>query len=175
MFHQGRRNGQASRFHGRPRGYRPRRRQLVVQMRAAAQRDFKSSGDGRAIVELYDRPPLIDFSRDILSEQESRTRALPVPPCGWSDLGTPERVAHALGRAPRREWQSEWPGALGQLNLAAQLERLQRGTVKERSFTCASGDAPSNESGIRNLAHVPRFGREMQRQRCYRDQILEDA
>ena len=40
----------------------------------------------------------LDFSRDVLEGQESRLRVLTVPACGWSDLGTPRRVADTLSR-----------------------------------------------------------------------------
>lgn len=42
-----------------------------------------------------------DLSRDIVPGQESALRAVRVPSCGWSDLGTPKRVAEAVYGAPR--------------------------------------------------------------------------
>jgi mannose-1-phosphate guanylyltransferase len=39
-----------------------------------------------------------DFSRDVLESQRDYLRVLLVPSCGWSDLGTPQRVARWLGR-----------------------------------------------------------------------------
>jgi mannose-1-phosphate guanylyltransferase len=41
----------------------------------------------------------VDFSRDIVPGQESRLRVLRVPPCGWSDLGTPQSVFSVLNRS----------------------------------------------------------------------------
>lgn len=56
------------------------------------------------LVELYERAPALDFSRDILQCFPTLLRVLTVPPCGWSDLGTPHRVTEALSRfPPRRE------------------------------------------------------------------------
>jgi mannose-1-phosphate guanylyltransferase len=49
-----------------------------------------------ALADLYDELPDLDFSKDILQGQEQQLRVLAVPECGWSDLGTPERVAAAL-------------------------------------------------------------------------------
>lgn len=47
-----------------------------------------------------------DFSRDVLAGLEPRLSVLATPPCGWTDLGTPERVAQCLEResvaSPRR-------------------------------------------------------------------------
>jgi mannose-1-phosphate guanylyltransferase len=51
--------------------------------------------------DLYDDLPEIDFSRHVISGFESRLRLLAVPVCGWSDLGTPERVARTLTGLPR--------------------------------------------------------------------------
>jgi mannose-1-phosphate guanylyltransferase len=53
-----------------------------------------------AIVDMYDRLPQIDFSRDILQRQPQALRVLEVPDCGWSDLGTPSRLAATLQRLP---------------------------------------------------------------------------
>jgi hypothetical protein len=49
-----------------------------------------------SLADLYEELPDLDFSRAILQGQEGYLRALAVPECGWSDLGTPERVAAAL-------------------------------------------------------------------------------
>ncbi|MCG6948113.1 MAG: NTP transferase domain-containing protein [Acidobacteria bacterium] len=43
--------------------------------------------------ELYEEIPAADFSRSILQKCDDRVHVLAVPPCGWTDLGTPERVA----------------------------------------------------------------------------------
>ncbi|MGH3672304.1 MAG: hypothetical protein ACRDSH_16995, partial [Pseudonocardiaceae bacterium] len=51
---------------------------------------------------LYQRLPIIDFSRDIVPRQESCLRVVRVPSCGWSDLGTPKRVGEAVRAAPAR-------------------------------------------------------------------------
>jgi hypothetical protein len=54
-----------------------------------------------AVIDLYRSLPNIDFSREILQNTASVLRLLPVKPCGWSDLGTPQRVAKVLRRLPR--------------------------------------------------------------------------
>ncbi len=41
---------------------------------------------------LYDTLQTNDFSRDLLTAAIDSLDVLPVRPCGWSDLGTPERV-----------------------------------------------------------------------------------
>lgn len=52
----------------------------------------------RAMRELFARLAPRDFSRHLLAGAEDRLAVLPVPPCGWTDLGTPERLAQVLRR-----------------------------------------------------------------------------
>jgi mannose-1-phosphate guanylyltransferase len=54
-----------------------------------------------ALDRLYAELPEIDFSRGVVEGTAAPLRVLPVPYCGWSDLGTPKRVADALGRLDR--------------------------------------------------------------------------
>ncbi|MFI4889820.1 MAG: BON domain-containing protein [Steroidobacterales bacterium] len=69
--------------------------------------------DGHAAAgDVYPDLPVIDFSREILEGSESILRVLPVGACGWTDLGTPQRVVDALRHMPR---SSEPCGTLPQL------------------------------------------------------------
>jgi mannose-1-phosphate guanylyltransferase len=76
--------------------------------------------DFRRLAVAYERLQSIDFSRDILARQTSVLRVLPVPQCGWTDLGTPARLAEILRTPPR---PSSLPGpratAFAYLTLAA--------------------------------------------------------
>jgi mannose-1-phosphate guanylyltransferase len=45
---------------------------------------------------LYATLEASDFSRDLLQGERERLRLEIVPPCGWTDLGTPARVAACL-------------------------------------------------------------------------------
>ena len=56
---------------------------------------FRSARD---LAALYAVIPDLDFSRAVLERVPERLALLPVPPCGWTDLGTPERVAACLRR-----------------------------------------------------------------------------
>ncbi len=47
---------------------------------------------------LYAMLPARDFSRDVLEKMAAHLWVLPVPLCGWSDLGTPHRIATVLAR-----------------------------------------------------------------------------
>lgn len=50
---------------------------------------------------LYRVLPCLDFSRDLLEAAAPELSVLPVPYCGWTDLGTPERVEQCLARSTR--------------------------------------------------------------------------
>ncbi len=53
--------------------------------------------------ELYARIPTADFSRDVLERSIHGVSVLPVPECGWSDLGTPARIHMFLSERARSE------------------------------------------------------------------------
>lgn len=46
----------------------------------------------RPLEELFKMATAADFSRDVLTPSPDVLRVMPAPPCGWTDLGTPERV-----------------------------------------------------------------------------------
>jgi len=84
------------------------------------------SGREQRLFELYEGLPARDFSTHILPGHEPRLRVLPVPECGWSDLGTPRRVAEVLRQLEDDRSPLVRPG-IGQaryLSLAAQHERV---------------------------------------------------
>lgn len=61
-------------------------------------RDFLSArAEAAELIRLYRRLPVSDFSRDVLTRIPGRLRVLRVPPCGWTDLGTPERLQRWTG------------------------------------------------------------------------------
>jgi mannose-1-phosphate guanylyltransferase len=56
------------------------------------------SSDTSALERCYSRMPEVDFGRDVLATHPRTLRVLPVPPCGWTDLGTPARIERWLDR-----------------------------------------------------------------------------
>jgi mannose-1-phosphate guanylyltransferase len=66
----------------------------------AFQRLAHTPDDGPAARRLYEGLPFMDLSRDVLQRATRFLSVVRVPPCGWSDLGTPERLQQYLGRAP---------------------------------------------------------------------------
>jgi mannose-1-phosphate guanylyltransferase len=97
---------------------------IVGAMEAAIAHDRAHPNAG-TFTALYERLPSIDFSRDIVAGQEDALRVLAVPPCGWSDLGTPQRVEEALRRGPQSAPRIPPRGGGAWLSLAAQHHRLQ--------------------------------------------------
>lgn len=104
--------------------YERRFPEVLTAMDLAIEREH--AGDLRAMTELYERLPAIDFSRHVLQGQEEFLRVVQVPSCGWSDLGTPHRVAAAL-RGPRPVPRTIAPhiSPAAILDLSTQHSRLQ--------------------------------------------------
>jgi mannose-1-phosphate guanylyltransferase len=72
--------------------------EIVEDMANALARDGRRVGGPFALAELYDRLPVVDFSRDVVQAAESELRVSTVPACGWTDLGTPGRVGKTVQR-----------------------------------------------------------------------------
>ena len=49
---------------------------------------------------LYQAFPICDFSRDILEREAERLAVVPTRPCGWTDIGTPDRLSRLLKQHP---------------------------------------------------------------------------
>jgi mannose-1-phosphate guanylyltransferase len=79
--------------------YRHEHSDTLERMRAIVSADTAARHQ-RALTALYQNLPAVDFSRHVLESHAARLRVLPVPQCGWSDLGTPQRVAETLLRLP---------------------------------------------------------------------------
>jgi mannose-1-phosphate guanylyltransferase len=58
------------------------------------------------LTSLHERVDSQDFSRDVLERCIGRLRLLRVPSCGWTDMGTPERVARVRARVTPAETAS---------------------------------------------------------------------
>lgn len=78
-----------------------RRRPSLLHALALAPRRSDGSLDPVALARLYASIPSSDFSRELLQGSEDRLRLVTVPACGWSDLGTPARLAACVALSPR--------------------------------------------------------------------------
>lgn len=103
----------------------PRFKSLIAQMRSTARRALQEPASSWAeIVEMYSQLPDLDFSRDLLQRQESSLRVMCVPPCGWSDLGTPRRVGETLRRLRPSDYAAALACRSDCINLAIEHARL---------------------------------------------------
>jgi mannose-1-phosphate guanylyltransferase len=81
--------------------FMPRYAPMVMEMQVAlakGQTAGSPTGSWPALLNLYDRLPELDFSRDLLEGRADDLCVMRVPPCGWSDLGTPRRVGEIVQR-----------------------------------------------------------------------------
>jgi mannose-1-phosphate guanylyltransferase len=53
---------------------------------------------------LYEVLPTCDLSRDVLESVANRLAVAPAGPCGWIDIGTPDRLSRVLGGHSTRAW-----------------------------------------------------------------------
>jgi mannose-1-phosphate guanylyltransferase len=99
---------------------------IVKAMQAALERDQATPTDPVAIADLYKQLADLDFSKQVLEQAAARLRVVPVPSCGWSDLGTPTRLAETLRRLPqnRAAPDAAQDSINGLLNLSQQHARL---------------------------------------------------
>jgi mannose-1-phosphate guanylyltransferase len=98
---------------------------IVRAMRAAVERDHCARMDPVATIDLYKQLPDVDFSKHLLEGAEANLRVVAVPRCGWSDLGTPARLAETLRRlAPNRDAADCVQGPSAFLDLSQQYARL---------------------------------------------------
>ena len=106
----------------------PRFASIVMEMQIIVGNalQHKTASGWPAIVDMYMRLPDLDFSRDLLEGRESTLRVLPVPSCGWSDLGTPHRVGETVRRLPGERRAAPRADLSGYINLAAQHAHFER-------------------------------------------------
>ncbi|HEY8537871.1 MAG TPA: sugar phosphate nucleotidyltransferase [Steroidobacteraceae bacterium] len=94
---------------------------LVREMKHIVSKQNDAQAQNQEIAKLYEQLPQVDFSREVLQRSPGALKVLTVPPCGWSDLGTPRRVAETVHRygAARRASIPEKPSMAAFLDLAA--------------------------------------------------------
>jgi mannose-1-phosphate guanylyltransferase len=89
-------------------------------VRELVESDRRGALDPLFAIASFGRLPDLDFSHDVVAGQESCLRVKRVPRCGWSDLGTPRRVAETLRRLER----TDHPRAMTE-SFAACFDRAQ--------------------------------------------------
>lgn len=106
----------------------PRFAPIVMEMQVIVGNalQHKTASGWPAIVDMYTRLPNLDFSRDLLEGREASLSVLAVPPCGWSDLGTPHRVGETLRKLPGERLSTSRADLPGYINLAARHAHFER-------------------------------------------------
>ncbi len=106
--------------------YEARYPALMGEMSKVAELDLHDAFHSMLAADLYQHLPELDFSRHIVEGQENNFRVVPVSARGWSDLGTPQRVADTLRRIPGDSIGPRNAMAGNAfLNLSAQHARMQ--------------------------------------------------
>ncbi|HKS56499.1 MAG TPA: sugar phosphate nucleotidyltransferase [Steroidobacteraceae bacterium] len=128
----------------------------IVQMFEAVGIDDEAS-----LRELYRELPEIDFSRDVAAGQEGALAVMAVPRCGWSDLGTPHRLAQTLARWPTQCWRNATTRssrADGWINLAERLAQVHPTCCTRRESSprqAQSSDEVRHEASVvRNVGRA---------------------
>lgn len=102
---------------------------IVEALQLAVRKDLKANSKSSHTRRLYQDLPSVDFSRDILQGLESLIKVLRVPHCGWSDLGTPERIGLTLKRTQPKRNPIGPNNMMGLLALATEYERRHGASV----------------------------------------------
>jgi mannose-1-phosphate guanylyltransferase len=68
----------------------------VLGIRVALAKNGDPVRPSRALSQLYEQMTDLDFSRQVLARHIGQLQVVPVPHCGWSDLGTPIRVTERV-------------------------------------------------------------------------------
>lgn len=103
---------------------------IVAGMQAIVARNPFTADLSSVAMDFYRDLPNLDFSRQILPGAESSLRVLQARRCGWSDLGTPKRLAETLRDVTL--YREEEDKELSALNLAVQHARFQQEGVNLR-------------------------------------------
>jgi mannose-1-phosphate guanylyltransferase len=86
---------------------------LVDQMEMALAQNDGSDVRAGALTQLYARLPHVDLSQALSQGAEAECRVIISRPCGWSDLGTPRRVAAVIRRLRLAEPRVNTRGRVG--------------------------------------------------------------
>jgi hypothetical protein len=82
--------------------------------------------EGAELDMAYQHLHSVDFSKQVLQGNEALLKVVPMPACGWTDLGTPSRIGAILKRLKDEAVvPSTRPYVPNNLSLAAQYSRLQ--------------------------------------------------
>jgi mannose-1-phosphate guanylyltransferase len=98
-------------------------RQMILDLQSIVEHWPDSRVPPAGLISLYARHSALDFSRDVLQKRPESLQFLNVPPCGWIDVGTPERLASVLRVSPSVSVEDFRFTPLRTFNLATAFDR----------------------------------------------------
>lgn len=98
--------------------------QVVREGRRVVQQSLRGNLHDAAAAEFYATLPHLDFSRDIAQPNPGLMRVFKVPRCGWSDLGTPQRIREVLRNASQVRYAPRRPSRSAYINLSERCAGL---------------------------------------------------
>jgi mannose-1-phosphate guanylyltransferase len=125
-------------------------RQMISTLQSIVEHWRDSRIPPAELASLYARHPPLDFSTDVLQRCPRRLQFLNVPPCGWNDVGTPERLADAVRTLRSVNAEDFRLTASQTFNLAAAFDR----TVSNPGISPASM-TESSHSQFAQVSFVP--------------------
>ena len=108
---------------------------IVDGMATAREADARRGQGTGTLEEFYQSLPTVDFSRSVLQDAELVLRVVTARACGWTDLGTPRRVAEVLQRQRVESTRRTFVGVRSVrafVNLAANLARLSLASLPSK-------------------------------------------
>jgi mannose-1-phosphate guanylyltransferase len=112
-------------------------RQMVMGLQGIVEQWSDSRIPSAELCSLYAQHPALDFSYDVLQKCPRRLQFLTIPPCGWSDIGTPARLSQAL-RTVRPADRLHSAFGTQSFNLATAFDRANLATPNRASPSSAT-------------------------------------
>jgi mannose-1-phosphate guanylyltransferase len=154
VWHSGIIAGRASQFMEL---YSHQNRQLLSDLQAIVARWPDSRIPSAEIASLYARHRAFDFSGDVLQKCPRKLQFLNVPPCGWIDVGAPERLAEILRRLRSNKPEDFRLGAPRPFNLAAAFDRTVFDSGLSPEAMIESSHAQFGQVSLVPVARFPRL------------------
>lgn len=108
---------------------------IVDGMAMAREADVRRGQGTAALEEFYHSLPTLDFSRSVVQDAAPELRVVTARACGWTDLGTPRRVAEVLQRQRLGSARRAFVGVRSVrafVDLAANLARLSLASLPSK-------------------------------------------
>jgi mannose-1-phosphate guanylyltransferase len=132
-------------------------RQMILDLQALVAHWPDSRVPSAGLISLYSRHSALDFSRDVLQKRPESLQFLHVPPCGWNDVGSPERLAHVLRASRSVNVENFRFAPLRTFNLATAFDRAAFRPGLSPAPRIDSDDPQVAQHGFAWVAQSPRL------------------